>query len=164
MSSAVKQKTLSTAQRAAQAINQAIEALGLDDAKRLSAALTIAASEGVRKNPMFAAHVRSLYEDMAPKRSTARPTASNGRADDDLVPVKQVDYIRNPAAPPDPYFLLELYGAHQLRLALQRYTLARLKEAIPAVQAQHPDTKPKGKATKDSVIDYIVEHVAGPGN
>lgn len=162
MSSAVRQKQLTVAQRAAEAINQTLEALGLEDTKRLSAALTIAAAEGVRKNPAFASHVRFLYEDMAPKRAT--PKRVKVAADVELIPVKQVEGVLNPAAAPDPYFLLELYGAHQLRLALQRYTATRLKEAVVLVQERHPGTKPKGRATKETMIDYIVEHVAGAGN
>jgi hypothetical protein len=76
-----------------------------------------------------------------------------------LVPIRRIEgYRANPFAPPDPQFLIQLYGTHQLDRALQDYTLDMLKETATKVQADHPGTKPGSKAKKQSVIDYIVQY------
>jgi hypothetical protein len=163
MSTAIETRKRTPTQRVTDAAQQVATTLGLDDQKRVSAALAEAAAEAVRRDSLFAARVRLLYQEMAPAPSTRRPTRGRGtRAapDVELVPIKQVNKFINPAAAPDPYFLLELYGAKQLPLALQRYTVARLREAVELVQQRNPGTKPSGK-TRQHLIDYIVERVSG---
>ncbi|HEX2347982.1 MAG TPA: hypothetical protein VHI51_06040, partial [Ktedonobacterales bacterium] len=98
-----------------------------------------------------------VYEDLAPKRgSDARRKGKASDLDIDLKPIKSMEgRFRDPAAPVDPYFLLELYGPDQLALALSRYTAPRLREGVKAVQARHPGTKPAGTG-KQPMIDYIV--------
>ena len=157
MSSAVTPKPLTTTQRAAAAVQQAAEELGLVDVKRLSLALTIAAAESLRGRDALAERVRSVYDDLAPRRATTRGGRKKSlAAEDDLIPVKVAEghYI-DPAAPPDPYFLLDLYGPEQLARALGRYTTPRLRLAVKAVQARHPGIKPGG-TDKQALIDYIV--------
>lgn len=163
MSSVVSQRPLTVAQRTAEAARQAGELLAVDDQKRVTAALSEAALDGMRRNSAFVEHVRKLYDDMAPKRAPVARRSATGRAAPgvELVPRKRVvGHDPDPAAPPDPYFLLELYEADQLPLALQRYTVARLREAVKLVKARNPGTKPKG-ASGQALIDYIVEYVAG---
>jgi hypothetical protein len=162
---AAKLPTIS--QRTSEAARLAGEFLGLDDLKRLGAALAEAASEGIQRNPNFAAHVRALYEQMAPKpavsRSAKAPRSKALEPDVELIPVNYAaakDANLDPTAPPDPYFLLDFYGAHQLALALKRYTPARLREAVKMVKQRNPRTKPKGTSGQ-ALIDYIVEYVAG---
>jgi hypothetical protein len=158
------------AQRTADATQSVAAFLGLDDLKRLGAALAEAAAEGVHRNPSFAAHVRALYEQMAPPKP-ARPAQAGARKgarskvvepDVELVPVNYEaarDFVIDPSAPPDPYFLLDFYGAHQLALALQRYTATPLRAAVNMVKERNPRTKPGG-TSKQALIDYIVEYVA----
>jgi hypothetical protein len=154
-------RRLTPTQRVTEAAQQVASTLGLEDQKRVSAALAEAAAEAVRRDSLFAARVRILYKEMTPAPATRRATAGGTRAapDVELVPIKQVEgWFLNPGAPPDPYFLLELYGPKQLPLALQRYTVARLREAVELVQQRNPGTGPRGK-TRQALIDYIVAHV-----
>ena len=155
-----KPKALTISQRATEAIQSASVALGLDDLKRLNAALALAAAEGVSRNPSFASHVRTLYEQMGPQKKapTRVSKASKVEPEVELIPVKKVDQLPDPSAPPDPYFLLEFYGVEQLPLALRRYPLPRLKESVKMVQSRQPGTKPHG-ATREAVISYLVERV-----
>jgi hypothetical protein len=41
--------------------------------------------------------------------------------------------------------------------------LRELQASCKQVESKNPGTKPMSKAGKDSIIAYIVEHVAGPG-
>lgn len=162
MPTTTKQSMRTVAQRTAEAVRLASEHLGLDDAKRLGAALAESAAEWVRRDPAFVARVHALYAETAP-----RPKASGNGArrqtraapDVELRPLKQIDGVLNPAAPPDPYFLLDLYGPDQLPLALQRYTAVRLREAAKQVQGRHPGTKPSG-TSRQQMVDYIMAYVA----
>lgn len=43
------------------------------------------------------------------------------------------------------------------------YLPKRLREAVDIVQSHEPNTKPASRSRKADMIDYIVEHVAGPG-
>jgi hypothetical protein len=165
MSTAIETRKRTPTQRVTEAAQQVATTLGLEDQKRVSAALAEAAAEAVRRDSLFAARVRILYNQMTPAPATRR-TTTQGRGtraapDVELVPIKQVEgWFLNPAAPPDPYFLLEVYGSKQLPLALQRYTVARLREAVELVQQRNPGTRPTGK-TRQHLIDYIVERVSG---
>lgn len=165
MSSVVSARALSVAQRTTEATQQAADLLQLTDVKRLGAAPTLAVVEGVRRNASFAAHVRTLYEELAPKPRSTRNTQTARRAklvapDVELVPIKSMEGRQfDPVAPPDPYFLYEFYGAAQLPLALERYTVPRLQKAVKLVKERNPRTKPNG-TSRQAVIDYIVEYVA----
>ncbi len=160
MSSVVSSKASTVAQRSSEATQQAAELLQLSDLKRLGAALSLAALEGVRRNPSFAAHVRAVYEELAPKRPAPSIRRSKPVAPDvELIPIKSMEgHTFDPVAPPDPYFLYEFYGAAQLPLALQRYTLPRLQKAVKLVKERNPRTNPNG-ASRQAVIDYLVEYV-----
>ena len=155
MSSAVKSKPATTAQRSAAALEQASAILGLADGKRLSAALTIAAADRLQIDSSLKEYICTLYEQLAPNRAAPAKGKSKGE-DIQLVPVKSMEGRDfDPSAPVDPYLLLELYGPDQLGLALSRYTSPRLREGVKAVQARHPGTKPGGTG-KQAMIDYIV--------
>ena len=157
MSSAVKPKPATAAQRSATAVKQASEMLALEDAKRLSSALIVAAVDWLPHDASLVERIRTVYEDLAPKRgSAARGRSKASDLDIDLKPIKSMEgRFRDPTAPVDPYFLLELYGPDQLALALSRYTAPRLRAGVKTVQARHPGTKPGG-AGKQAMIDYIV--------
>lgn len=158
MSSAVKSKAVTMAQRSAEAVQRASEILGVDDTKRLGAALTIAVAERLHDDHVLLECIRSIYEDLAPKRvsnSKGQKKRTAPEPEAELIPVKSMEgQPYDPSAPIDPYFLLELYGPGQLNLALSRYTAPRLREGVKAVQARHPGTKPGGTG-KQALIDYI---------
>lgn len=158
-----KSRTAMTTNAAARSL---ASALGLPDAGRAGAAALLVAAEEVERNSSFAARVRSAY-DLLPAGKPTRGSTS-GRAavakilSSTLTPIRHVEGREiNLAAPLDPYFLLEVYGAHQLRQALDLFPLAKLKEGLPAVMERHPGTKPSSKASKAAVIDYLVRVVAG---
>src|SRR5262249_7857628 len=112
----IRTRPLTVAQRANEATQWAADALQLTDLKRLGAAVALAAAEELGRNRSFAALVRMLYDDLAPKRPTRAPSKAKPVAPDvDLVPIKSMEgYKYDPVAPPDPYFLYEFYGAAQL--------------------------------------------------
>ena len=162
MSSAVETKRLTPAQRVSECARVVSEELGLKDTKLVTAALVEAAAQGVRRNPAFAAHVRTLYEEMAAQPQRGRSTRPLVPWDVELTPVKQIEgYVANPALAPDPYLLFEAYGSAQLPLALGRYGLPDLLLAAESVRQRNPGTKPKNKARRADVIDYIVRYVTG---
>lgn len=137
----------------------------VEDASRVSLAVLLAAADELEQNPRFAARVRTLYEQLPAK--APRGTGASGKGDaakilaSTLQPIRYVeDREINPAAPLDPYFLLDVYGAHQLRQALDLFPLAKLKEGAEAVMERNPGTKPKNKGSKPAVIDYIVQRLA----
>lgn len=139
---------------AAEAAKHASVVLGLDDLKRLGIALAEAAAAEASSNHAFAEKVRQLYSAIP---ATGRKQAVESA---DLVPIKQLPgRAFDASAPLDPYFLLELYGRHQLSAALEREPLSRLKEASAIVERRHPGTRPKNKAQKASNIDYILQLV-----
>jgi hypothetical protein len=63
-----------------------------------------------------------------------------------------------PAAPPDPKWLIQVYGQRQLARALQDFSLDMLKLTADKVQAEHPGTRPANRGRKAAVIDYIVQY------
>ena len=150
-------------QRTVNATTSLRQILKLDDLKLLSAAVAEAAVEEAKHNPKFAEKIRTIYQELpSPKKSSAKRTGSKTATHRKLVPIGRVEgYEFNPFAPVDPEFLLKVYGAEQLPLALDEYTLVRLKEAAEILMRKHPGTKPKSRASKDGVIAYIVEMVAG---
>jgi len=101
--------------------------------------------------------VRATYDELAALKPTRSPRRS-GREDIDLVPIVSPDDARqNPFGALDPYELLRMYGIGQLRAALSRYSLTKLKEATALVEQKNPGNKPKSRSRKDDVIDYVVE-------
>lgn len=79
-----------------------------------------------------------------------------------LTPIRHVEGREiNLAATPDRYFLLEVYGAHQLREALDLFPLAKLKEGAEAVMERNHGTEPKSRSSKFAALDYIVQYVVG---
>jgi hypothetical protein len=156
MSTAIR-APLTPTQRRDEAARLAAVHLGVDDVKAVAAALAEAAIEGIKRNPSFEAQVRTLYTQMARAPKVKRANTQRVRPDVELVPRK---YIAAPApnvgAAPDPYYLLDLYEADQLPLALSRYSLTDLRLAAELVQQKNPGTKPKSKSSRAAIIEYIV--------
>lgn len=129
-----------------------------------TAVLEVVADE-VGWNGDVGRRIRDAYRDLiqSPQQTKTKPRPPRHEPVK-LVPVGTVDESRiKPYGPLDPYLLFDLYGADQLRLALDGYSLVKLKEGMAAVAARNPGTRPGSKASKAPLIDYIVEHVAGPG-
>jgi len=74
------------------------------------------------------------------------------------VPVKRIEGREfDLSAPPDPFFILDLYGDKQFPLALGRYPAKALVEAVAMVRERRPGTGPAGK-TMAALIEYLVQH------
>lgn len=147
---------------AASATQQAAFLLDLPDVKRLGIALAEAAADEIAKNEAFAGKVRTLYEAMvsegAPKSTNKSKKITNASP---LIPVKPVEpgsLEVSLAKPLDPYWLNEVFGSHQLREALDGYSIPKLKEGAAIVE-QRTGVKPISKTKKIALIDYIVEQV-----
>lgn len=146
-----------------QAAKQAARRMGLEDAKRLSIALAVAAAEESDENAAFAARVRAIYSILPPTSTVKRSQGKKASQafDLDLVPIKQVDgFSFDPSMPIDPYLVYDGYGGKQLSQVLAVLSLPKLKQSSALVEQRNPGTKPKSRANKVAIIDYIMEHVA----
>jgi len=140
---------------------RASELLALDDTKQLAIAIAEAAVEEIRTNRVFAERVRTFYQQIAtaPVRQKA---PKNEKKEVKVVPIKKIEGREiNPAAPLDPYFLLEAYGSAQLPVVLDRFSRQKLLEAVDIIAARTPGEKLKNssKATRENVIQFILDHV-----
>lgn len=165
---------LTPTQRMAAAVGNAQAAIPeATNAKLLQAVLLEFAVDTLIADSAFAARVRSKYEGdvAASKKPPAGGRERGNRAVpkvsdyvEPLVPIKRVpNHEISLDASPDPYFLLDVYGAHQLERALKPRSLATLRESGAIVEQRHPGTMPKGRATKAGLIAYIMQYVAGAG-
>jgi hypothetical protein len=162
MSSSTGSVQGSLQERSAQATHALCEALGLgvispSELKYLALALTQVATDEVATNPALAARLRELYLSLVPKKTVAsRRSTSSKSWEVKLTPIGDMDEsLIDPYGPPNPFGLQQLYGDGQLRLALERYTPARLRGAVAIVQERYPGTKPKSMS-KAAIIEYIV--------
>ncbi|HEX2348590.1 MAG TPA: hypothetical protein VHI51_09150 [Ktedonobacterales bacterium] len=147
------------AQRATAAAAAAAGRFTFSDEKRMQAALTEIALEELERNPSFAVRVRNRYEELAPVKAARAPKAAKA-AKPKLVPIKELPGFQLDATRRlDPWFILEYFGETQLETALRMQTIGNLREAIAVVEERYPGTAPKGKATKDGAISYILEYV-----
>ncbi len=152
-------------QRGVDATRSLREALNLpadaSDASIMGTALAEAAAREIRRNPQFASEVRRTYDELAAMRRQSG-TSSQPKAQQvpPLVPIRtDLPYRKSdPYAPPDPAYLIQAYGRHQLPPALQDYTVEKLKMTAAALERQYPGTKPVNRGRKDALIAYIVEH------
>ena len=62
----------------------------------------------------------------------------------------------------DPYEIALDYGRDQLRNVIRRVAEQNLRVAVNLVKERNPGKKPSG-TSKQALIDFIVEHVAGSG-
>lgn len=143
------------------ATEQAAQYLERTDLKRLSIALAEAAAEEVESNAAFAHKVLVLYDSLAPTKPA--PAKKKETTTKQLVPIRPVEpgsLDVSSAVPLDPYWLNEVFGSHQLAEALDRYPAVKVKEASAMVEKRNPGTKPKSRANKAAMVQYIVEQVA----
>lgn len=150
-------------QRNIVATSRLCEVLGLgvvspSELKYLALALTQIAADEAEQNANFATRVRSMYASLLPqKAATSKRSGENKVWQVKLTPIGDMDEsLIDPYGPPNPFGLQQLYGDEQLHLALERYTPARLREAVAIVQERYPGTKPKSMS-KAAIIDYIVK-------
>jgi len=169
MSTATQTNQVSNVQdQSAEATTKIRSILGLSglstaELKRLSAALSIAAAEEIASNRTFASRVKDLFTSLAPKKEIVSKSKKKivTIEDDGLVPITTgINFDFNPLAPPDPDFLVKLYGVQQLPKALNRYGTPRLKEVVKTLVTTKSAPKLKSKATRDDIINYIVSQVA----
>lgn len=130
------------------------------DAIIFGTALAEVASEESTRNTRFADAVRERYCELLAQQSAPKQRGAGSKeALPPLIPIRRIEgYRADPFSPPDPQFLIQLYGYSQLDRALQDYTASMLKETAAKVQQNHPGTKPTSKAAKQALIDYIVKY------
>lgn len=143
----------------ASATKELASLLGVDDAKRLGHALTIAAVEEVQHNPAFAERLRVAYRSVP--ATTPRPAGGSSKVPKaltvDLVPVKHVEgFTLNPSGPLDPFLVYEAYGAQQLPVVFDLYPPDKLKDAASLVERRVPGAGKANRRSKATVIKYLV--------
>lgn len=138
---------------------------GLNDTAILGTALAEAAVREIRRNPQFASDVRRSYEELvqAGGGRASRSRAGGQSKEQDLpplVPIRTGEAFRppDPFAPPDPAFLIYVYGKAQLGRALHEYTVDMLKLTAAKIEREHPGTKPTNRGQRAALIDYIVRY------
>lgn len=144
------------------ALKQAANVLGLDDTKRLETAIAVASADELGQNARFAASVRAIYGLLPPSTKHAgSPLKTLDVLTLDVKPIKHVEgFSFDPSHPVNPYLLHEAYGTVQMRKLLEVATLPALKQSSAIVEQRNPGTKPKSRASKASIVDYIMEHIA----
>jgi hypothetical protein len=160
---------MSATQRNKLATKGIIVALGIPDEGEKAA--IIAALEAV--NERLAADrdlretVRQKYQEIAALGAGGRQKARQSPEVDlgpTPIPIRAgTPEEYNPYAAFDPYKLVWEYGEHQLRAVLLRGTQRDLREAVGIVQEREPGTAPRSKNNIADMVDYIMEHVVGPG-
>jgi hypothetical protein len=139
--------------------------LGLDNLKVVNFAVLEAALQEIEHNKEFAQLVKRAFEQFAPakkssKRQSSKPNSKGNVYTTPLVPIGIVeDYRLDLSRPPDPFFLVKVYGMHQLYQALDEHNLASLKRSVAEQMALHPNTKPKTKTKKEDIIAYLIDLV-----
>lgn len=154
----LRQRTMEASQHLYEVLRLSSEGT---DSKLLQLAITEMVVQESQHNPQFAHEIRRHYNDLA----TFQTAAANGKAEKapplpPLIPLNtNLGYHEvDPFTPPDPAYLVRVYGHDQLARALHDYKLATLKLTMANVQRSHPGTKPTNLGNKASVIDYIVKY------
>jgi hypothetical protein len=151
---------MSALQRNKLATRTIVDALAASDEKAATVAALEAVSERLSWDTALRQSMREKYEELQALGSTRRTTSR-----EPMPPLIRIPGIgrQTPLDVLDPYELALDYGRDQLRNVLGRATKKNLKVAVGLVQQRHSGTKPTDGTTNQGMIDYIVEHVAGPG-
>src|SRR5690242_17550595 len=123
-------KTISLTPRAIEALWRAVETMAADDPKRLASVLVEIASEEIEQSSYFANRVGVLYRALEPVKPAKRTTTSKPKSGQqpkglpaDIVPLRHIEGSAfNLGASPNPYDLLDIYGAQQLPRVLGAYS------------------------------------------
>lgn len=146
-------------QRGTEATRKLREMLGLSTSTSDTTLLSTALAEAAARSPQFASEVRKVYDELvAIQGQSSRYGQSKAQLLEPLVPLRYTGVDPDPYSAPNPQTLIYVYGANKLGRALQDYTLEMLKQTSAKIEAAHPGTKPRSKANKQSVIDYIVQY------
>lgn len=141
------------------ATKRANAVLELDDLARLSVALAEVGADEAMHNRTFAAKVRDCYEHLPPSKTKTKADPTRALKVT-LVPLRQYEGHRiDTSRPLDPYFILEAYGPEQLPIALELFSVERLKEGSAMVEKRNPGTKPSNRGHKSPLISYIVSRL-----
>ncbi len=154
-------KPLSAAQRYKQATQSIINALSATDEKAAVTAVLEFVNERLVWDSTLRQSLRQRYDELA-TLIISISKAPMGPAPKPL-PTARKTYRNTDINRFDPYLTLEDFGHDQLRAALNRETQRSLRSAVEVVQARNPGTAPHSRTRNQDMIDYIVEHVAGPG-
>ena len=137
-----------------------VDALGPNKDAALIALVEMV-NEQLAGDEAFQQSLRQRYQELealgAAKQKAARaisPVPINPPSLDEYTPYGKFN----------PYTTLREYGPAQLRAVLELSTLRDLKEAVDMVQAREPGTKPASRSKKADMVDYLMEHVVGPGH
>jgi hypothetical protein len=136
---------------------------GRNDATLLRTAIDEVLAQEVSHNEHLANAVRVRYEELAglygssPRRASARDQRTGLEP---LIPLRVMGRPLNSARTPDPRELIWVYGADKLGRALHEYTMDTLKSMADRIQQQYPGIKPTNRASRKSLVDYIVAHTA----
>ncbi len=129
------------------------------DTRLLGTAVAEAVAEEGRRNARFLRDIRSRYDELAALRSQPKQRqAQTQKTLEPLLPIRHMGYREvDPFAPPDPHYLAQLYGSDKLARALVDHSIDGLERAAAQFEQRHPGTKPKSRAQRQALIDYIVE-------
>lgn len=152
---------LTVQQRSQQSAEEIAAQLGIENVKLVSAAVLEAALQEMHQNQDFEQRVKSVCDRLQASQSKPRKTPPPKKAslhNTNLIPIHfaQTHHF-DLAAPPDPFFLLDLYGADQLVAALDEYSTPFLKKSVTVIKERFPGKKPKPKATREDIINFLAE-------
>lgn len=152
---------LTVQQRSQQRAEEIAAQLGIDNVKLVSAAVLEAALAEMHHNPDFEQRIKSVCEQLQqsqPKSRTSTSPKKGSLHNPNLVPINHTEkYHFDPGSPPDPIFLLDLYGPDQLEQALDEFTTPFLKKSVTVMKERFPNKKLKSKATREDVIHFLME-------
>jgi hypothetical protein len=167
MSLATDRDAATPKERTDAAVRRICQVLGLAEVParqlpELCALLAEIASNEVRYNANFRNQVKSAFDRaLEPKPKPVKPPRPPKAATPTLTPIRHVDPSRFATyGPSDPYALVEQYGHQQLSLALKKFLMPDLRKSAALVEQHNPGAQLKPKATKNEVIDFIVQHVS----
>jgi hypothetical protein len=161
MPTTVATKSISLTPRAVEAVWRAIEELGVSDPKLLASVIVEVASDELQTSRRFSDRVQLLYDTLSMAKKKPAPKGGPKMLPVHLKPIRQIEgQTFDIGAPPDPYFLLDLFGAEQLPEVLKLYSVDGLIQGAEIVQERRPDAKPlKAAKTKAPIIKYILQYV-----
>lgn len=120
-----------------------------------------AVSERLIRDAEFQQSFRRAYEELAtlgaPKQNGTGSPVPRPK------PASAGTPRYNPLAKLNPYDMAQRYEHSDLRAVLENISQALLREGVDTVQSRNPGTKPASRTKKADMVDYIIEHVLGPG-
>lgn len=152
-------KPMTPTQRKTLAATTIMQALAVSDQALAITAALEAVSERLAWDTALQHSVREKYGDLQTV-GTAKPKKDLGP----MPPLIRTPGLnrQSPLHVLDPYELALDYGDDQLRNVLSRASGPNLQVAARLVKERNPGKIPSGQS-KPALIDFIVEHVAGPG-